>query len=255
MSAQNPPALDLPQGSSAQAVDSLRDLESRTQLIEIYALHVLPKNKEWDYAKNFVQSSDILDDESRDAFLQTLKELEDEEYGRVPLQHLDPVHEPENRLEPQLQDSITSDSASTVREAPLMNHHRSNSEIDYGIEEKKIVPGSVPEKKPSPPRPIRKISSNQRHHCAVSRSTTNTLPQRPTSGPIKQSLVAFGALQQLFSHVSRYFTHNPLVLLRFILFLVSLVTALSRRDVRERLRIGWDKVKRTIGMGVKVSYI
>ena len=50
-----------------------------------------------------------------------------------------------------------------------------------------------------------------------------------------------------------------MLLLRFVLFLVGLVLALSRRDVKDRLgRItgsGWEKIRGTVGMGVKVSYI
>lgn len=67
------------------------------------------------------------------------------------------------------------------------------------------------------------------------------------------------AVQHLISNVTEQISRNPMSLLRFILFLMGLVVALSRRDVKDRLGrltgAGWDKMKRTVGMGVKVSYI
>ena len=43
------------------------------------------------------------------------------------------------------------------------------------------------------------------------------------------------------------------------LFLLALLFALGRRDVRDRVRRiandSWDSLRRTVGMGVKVSYI
>lgn len=46
-----------------------------------------------------------------------------------------------------------------------------------------------------------------------------------------------------------------MAMLRFVLFLMGLVAAFSRQDVKERLAAAWDKIKRMVGMGVKVSYI
>lgn len=54
-------------------------------------------------------------------------------------------------------------------------------------------------------------------------------------------------------------TGNPTVLFRFMLFILAFVMAFSRREVRERVRLilgkSWEKVRGTVGMGVKVSYI
>jgi hypothetical protein len=48
-------------------------------------------------------------------------------------------------------------------------------------------------------------------------------------------------------------------LMRMVIFLAALIVAFSRRDVRDRVGrltgTGWDKIKGTVGMGVKVSYI
>src|SRR4051812_43837099 len=49
-----------------------RDLNTRLKLLELYTLHVLPQNGEWDYARDFITMSEVLDDERRDAFLHAL---------------------------------------------------------------------------------------------------------------------------------------------------------------------------------------
>ena len=67
------------------------------------------------------------------------------------------------------------------------------------------------------------------------------------------------ALQSTLIHAQRSVTKNPMAMLRFLLFIFAFVLAIARRDVRERVRRtfgdAWNRIRRTIGMGVKVSYI
>ncbi len=66
-------------------------------------------------------------------------------------------------------------------------------------------------------------------------------------------------MREVVLAVARALKTNPLLLLRTLAFVVGLLAALSRADVRDRLRritgAGWGKVKGTVGMGVKVSHI
>ena len=66
-------------------------------------------------------------------------------------------------------------------------------------------------------------------------------------------------IQQNLLRMGRSMWRHPVVLMRMIFFLFAVVLALARRDVRERvermLKSSWENVRRTIGMGVKVSYI
>ena len=52
---------------------------------------------------------------------------------------------------------------------------------------------------------------------------------------------------------------NSVALMRFLMFVVAFLLLIARRDLRLKLKRavdqGWVKVKRTVGMGVKVSYI
>jgi hypothetical protein len=55
------------------------------------------------------------------------------------------------------------------------------------------------------------------------------------------------------------FRGNPMILLRTLAFIVALLLVLTRRDVKARVKKiignGWDKIRATAGMAVKVSYI
>ena len=234
-------------------VGSLRDLESRIQLIELYTLHVLPRNKEWDYSKHFIAQSDMLDEETREVLLQTLQDLEEDMRGMGPLKQLEPQQEPEETFEPRPRHSLSTDSASTIKDRPVL-HQRSSSEKDYGIEESP-TPTQPPEK-----QILRQVASQRAPSHTQQQKTTGpsakVMSTKPTQTDLyRRSRGIMRALQSIVSNLSLYVSRNPLVLLRFVIFLISLLTALSSENIRNRLRIAWDKLKRTVGMGVKVSYI
>ena len=63
---------------SHTGTDTPRDLNTRIKLLELYTLHVLPRNDEWDYAREFISMSEVLDDERKEAFLLALHSLKEE---------------------------------------------------------------------------------------------------------------------------------------------------------------------------------
>ena len=197
--------------------------------------------------------SEVLDEERREAFQQTLKSLEDEEKGTTPLQQLEPMHEPEKVQDTPIADGISTDSASTVKESRPPSRGP-----DYGIDASKPVhkaDASRTKAAPAPPKPIRK-PSNSIYPPRPSRPSGNSAHRRPTQTSLyKRSAAILATIQHVFSHMGQRLSQNPMAMLRFVLFLVGLIAAFSRQDVKDRLAAGWDKVKRTVGMGVKVSYI
>lgn len=60
-------------------------------------------------------------------------------------------------------------------------------------------------------------------------------------------------------YMSKTVAGNPLSIARTLLFMLGIIVALSRQNIREKIRritgSGWQKIKGTVGMGVKVSYI
>lgn len=94
---QMPPTLDLsgrfesprrsmsrhrsPAPRQTPGADTPRDLNARVKILELYTLHVLLRNDQWDYARDFIANSPILDEERREAFLQALQSLHDEQHA------------------------------------------------------------------------------------------------------------------------------------------------------------------------------
>ena len=235
-----------------------RDLNTLIQIIELFTLHVLPKNGEWDYARGFIGNSEVLDEEVRESFLQTLRSLENEETQNQ--DQLDDILKERQDLvdqEPQPAEESERASMDTIRQQPQVSHQRTESETDYGIETNATL-AAAPTTKPQPPKSISKPMKAMQPRPPHS-SSSNYPRKQPSTGIYKRSLALMSALQHLISNMTEQISRNPISLLRFILFLMGLVVALSRRDVKDRLGrltgAGWDKMKRTVGMGVKVSYI
>ena len=200
--------------------------------------------------------SEVLDEERREAFLQTLKNLEDEAKGTSRLREIEPMHEPEKIQDTPVADGISSDSASTIKES-----QPSSKELDYGVEALRSTAVPEPSKentKPAKPvlhKPVRKPSNNTYPSRSLRPSENTASRKSPQTSFYKRSVTLLATLQHVITNMGHHLSRNPLALLRFILFLVGIVAAFSRRDVKDRLAAGWDKVKRTVGMGVKVSYI
>lgn len=243
--------------------DTPRDLNARVRIIELFTLHVLPRTGEWDYARDFINRSEVLDEEIREEFSQALRSLEEDEDSKAHqdrFQDAMPQVEQLTEQEPlPVVEETRSDSMETVRQRPIENHDRSNSEQDYGVDKPDDAPKvqPTPPKKPTPKPPKAAQSKHPPHSSptkSTGKTTTNTNPSI-----YRRSAAVVSALQHLIKNMTEQISRNPMSLLRFVLFLMGLIVAFSRRDVKDRLgRLtgrGWDKVKRTVGMGVKVSYI
>ncbi|KAL8689324.1 MAG: hypothetical protein Q9224_004665, partial [Gallowayella concinna] len=104
-----------------------RELASRLKILELYILHVLPVNDEWEYAKDLIRMSDTLDEDRKELFHQTLEQLEAEkEQGE---------HDQEEQaLDPPAAGILYKAEPKPIEEP---SNRKSNSEHDYGIEEVK----------------------------------------------------------------------------------------------------------------------
>lgn len=272
LSAANNPALDLidelsrsrssnstsnGQTYKGSGTDTPRDLNTRTNIIELYTLHVLPRNGEWDYAKEFINMSEVLDDDTKDSFLQDLQSLEAEESrGEEHFEDAVPQQEDLVKQEPHPVAEEKRTSIDTARQTASISHHRSNSETDYGIDNAQ-PPTDAQTSKPPPPPSVKPVKAPQPRS---SRSPPTKASRKATHTSLYNSSIALmTALQHMVSNLTAQMSQNPMGLLRFVLFVMGLIVAFSRRDVKDRLGrltgAGWEKLRRTVGMGVKVSYI
>lgn len=231
---------------------SPKELTVRLKILELYTLHVLPANEEWDYAQSFIEMNDVLDDEHREAFLHALASLKDEKEG---------LSQRERELEELREREIEEQKERD--EAKLRDQERREEERKKAAEAEKSRPrppssnnqpsSSSINNKPSaqrPPQP-KPSSSSQKKSTRVS--------NKPPTNFISRASSAIGSFQQMVLSASRNVAGNNLALARFLMFLIAFVLLIARRDLRDKVRRGLEKamgkVKETVGMGTKVSYI
>ena len=243
----------------AGGTNTPRDLNSRLKIIELYALHVLPRNEEWDYAQEFISMSDVLDDERRELFLQTLHSLRDQKQeddyrdAQIIQSRQEDLERERAAEDKRLAERKLQDERQPQESSNKQQHRRSDSEKDYGIED--VTP--VKKSKTQTHGSGKGSNGYQANGSKFSQRPPNS--RKPPQGVYKRSILIMNAFQQLVLRAARSMSESPTVLLRTLLFLMALLLALSRRDTRDWLvkvsGIGWNRLKRTVGMGMKVSYI
>ena len=234
--------------------DTPKDLASRVRIIELFTLHVLPRNEEWEYASEFINLSEVLDEERKEHFLQMLDSIKEEkQQGELRAAALQ--REKDAEMERQAREAerqraeeaaAAERAAAAAASAQQSKHARTNSEVDYGIEKSRrngTVKGRGKTRTAfSPPAGSKSVRKADKPEARA-----------------RQTRALGTVLRNLFQYFSKTVAGSPMSFARTLLFLLGLLVALSRQDVRERIRritgAGWQKVKGTIGMGVKVSYI
>lgn len=255
--------------------DTPKELSSRLKLLELFTLHVLPRNEEWDYARSFLTNSDILDDERRESFLQTLQEIQDSLEVDDRAEELDFHRERDEDLKrQQKQDEIkrAEEGVDAMSEEPVQNgtvHKRTSSEVDYGIEKSHPngvsmnanadrIEGKALAKPHTPPAPTGHAQFSPPPDTPKHRHVRKS-PQSQSNDMFSQARQLIRALQSLVRNMAGAVTGNSTMLFRTFLFVLAILMAFSRRDLRERVKRitgnSWEKIRATIGMGVKVSYI
>jgi ribosomal protein L32E len=215
-----------------------RDLNTRLKLLELYTLHVLPRNEEWDYAREFISMSEVLDDERKEAFLLALHTLK-EEKEEAEVREANLRQQQQEQMEQRRKES----------EARRLEQSRAEDERRKREEENRRQPrGSDEVFRKTQPLP----ASSRASRPAKKKSS-------PPPGFYHRLSALVSSLQTLVSNTAHSMTANPMALFRTLLFLVAFALAFGRRDLRERIKRilsnAWDKTRHTVGMGVKVSYI
>ena len=267
--------------SRTNGTDTPKDLTSRLRILELFTLHVLPKNEEWDYAKSFINNSDILDEDRREAFMTTLQELQEAKDHESLLEDQEDTFEHDRAEELQRQQDFEATREAenavvngTSTETHNTSHRRSNSEVDYGIDKShpisaaasmngtKSLPTSIPTAKPTSPSPPSRVGPRSQLSPPVQTPKDRRVRKPPAAKSndlLAQARSLFRALQNLAVNMAGALTKNPTLLFRMMLFVLAFIIAFSRREIRERARriVGssWGKFRETVGMGVKVSYI
>jgi len=252
-----------PDLTNAVEANAPRELAAYLRILEIYTLHVLPANGQWKYAEEFIEMNDLLDEERKEMFLQTLQSLRDEEKHDAAREQ-----ELQRQRGQQLEDARRrEDEEETLRQAQAARaeeQERRSRESRASAQRNKPAEKTVT--KSSPKGGVVPKSSNNSGISSTSKgaaSTNKSQPARPPKAPpasfYKRASSTLAALPNLVLVMSRSLRSNPMALFQTLLFTIALVTALARRDVRDRIVRAKDtalaKIKATANMGVKVSYV
>ncbi|KAI5863167.1 hypothetical protein GGS23DRAFT_568553 [Durotheca rogersii] len=237
----------------ANGADTPRDLGARVKILELYTLHVLLRNNEWDYAREFISINTVLDEERKDAFLQALQSLQ-EEQQEAERTELEEKKSQEEQLQRDLEEARRLRAENEARERRRLDEERAKrkgNEVDYGIED--TPASSVRRNKPRQATNGSALSRSTKAHASQGKKTAAA----PSLGA--RAVAVIMNLRKVVDQMGASFKANPRLLMRFLAFIVGVLVILSKRSMRERVQrilgAGWNKVKSTAGMGVKVSYI
>ncbi|KAK0630781.1 hypothetical protein B0T17DRAFT_637246 [Bombardia bombarda] len=258
--------------------DTPRDLAARVKILELYTLHVLLRNNEWEYARDFISVSPVLDDERREAFLQALASLQEEQAEAEQREQTERKRR-EDEVMREVEEARRQRRENEEREGKRVEEERvrrerkvgvdeggqGGSEVDYGVEERTSLAGSGsgsakrPGSLQSNGSVARGLSGTKKGGKVVASSGSGgAAAAAPPSLGARASMMMTN-LRALVEQMGLSFQTNPYLLFRTVAFIIALLLMFGRKSVRERIsRImgaGWDKVRATAGMGVKVSYI
>ncbi|KAB5570169.1 peroxin 26 [Coniochaeta sp. 2T2.1] len=255
---------NLPSGAATP-----RDLNARVKILELYTLHVLLRNDEWDYAREFISMSSVLDDERREAFLQALQSLYEEQKESERREREEKARQ-EEELKRDLEEARRLRAENEAIERKRLEEERArrtaaaaSSEVDYGVEGTPSVAGSSTSRtsRGGGKKHARSKSSAGSGAAgkltAASKKGKGVVAAPPSLG--SRATMVLSNVRALIEHLGGSFLSNPLVLIRTLAFIIGFLLLLSRKNIRQRIsRVlgnSWGKVKATAGMGVKVSYI
>lgn len=241
---------------------------------------MLPRNGEWGYARDFICASPVLDDERREAFLQALDTLREEQAAAERREEEERLRR-EEAIRRDVEEARRLRAENEARERRRLEEERVRREAEEKERRERAKGGKATEgdfgveSAPAPTPATRgggsgraKTSGGAASGGAMARPRA-ALPGRGAGGGASNAVAAptlmsrasrvLENLRVLVDEIAGAFQTNPYVLLRMLAFVIGLLLLLSRKRIRERIArvIGasWAKVKATAGMGTKVSYI
>lgn len=230
---------------TTSGTDTPRDLTARVKILELYTLHVLLRNNEWDYAREFISVSSVLDDERREAFLQALESLQEEQQEKE-RQEAEERRRQEEQLRRDIEEAKKLRAENEEREKRRLEEEkarREGSEVDYGIEYSR---GQTSPRQPPRPAPSSRPMGGRPRQAG------------PPTLTARASMV-FNRMRTVIDQLAHTLNSNPTIVIRLMAFIMGLLIMLGNKAIRQRIQrvlgASWAKVSATAGMGTKVSYI
>lgn len=223
---------------------SPRSLATRLKILELYTLHVLPANGEWDYSRSFIEMNEMLDEERKEAFLSALENLKEEKDGTA-LRERELAERREREMEQQHREEEEARKADESRKEEEERRKAAEAEKQKAAASKALNGAT------STPKPTAKPAQS---HAATSRPPKSQ--KKPPSPPPTFYRRASSMLTNLHHMVLQAGQSlNSMAILRLLMFILAFLLIIARRDLRLKIRRGmedgWIKIKQTVGMGVK----
>lgn len=227
---------------------SPKNLQTRLKILELYILHVLPSNDEWDYARQYIEISEMLDEERKEAFMHALESVKEEKEGSAMREKALAEQRERESVEAKKQEE-----ARRVEEARRAEEEKKKA----AAEEAELAKQKSAQPTSKPTTSLSKSPSSKSSTAANRRGSQGSRKAPPVTPYTYQALVS--SLQDTFLYARKNFgAISTLASIRLLLFVFAFLMLL-RRDLRmklrQRLRELWDKLAATIGMGVKVRYV
>lgn len=228
---------------------SPRTLATRLKILELYTLHVLPANGEWEYSHSFIEMNDVLDEERKEAFLSALQTLKEEKDGTAHRER-ELAEQREREMEQQRkeeEEARRAEEARNAEEARKEEERRKAAEA----ERQKASASKTPTGATSTPKPTAKPSPSQAASSRPSKSQKKAPSPPPTFYRRASSMLT--NLHHMVLQAGQ--SMNSMAILRFLMFVLAFLLIIARRDLRLKIKRGmedgWVKIKQTVGMGVK----
>lgn len=240
---------------------------------------MLIRNNEWEYAREFISASSVLDEERREAFLQALQSLQENQLEAERRERDERLRQ-EEQLRRDVEEARRLRAENEGRERRRLEEERARrreggSEVDYGIDAAggggggggSSVGGSSAGKGASRRNRAQTGGSSRSARAARQSAAAGggggTSPNKSKAvAPASlgaRAAVVFANVRAMIERMSVTLHTNPMLLMRLLAFIIGLVVMFGKKNMRERvarvLGTSWNKVKATAGMGTKVSYI
>jgi hypothetical protein len=230
----------------------------------------------------------VLDDERREAFLQALDTLR-EEQAEAERREEDERLKREEAIRRDIEEARRLRAENEARERKRLEEERVKREgeererverAEREVRAKKAAAGAATEGdfgvegSPAPPSVAARSKSSGQSSSSSSGARGAAKPRGALSrrgnaagggnavaAPtiMSRASTVLNNLQALVHEIAGAFQTNPYVLLRMLAFVIGILLLVSRKKLRERIArvigVAWGKVKATAGMGTKVSYI
>ncbi|PHH56085.1 hypothetical protein CFIMG_003457RA [Ceratocystis fimbriata CBS 114723] len=233
-----------------------RELNARIKILELYTLHVLLRNDEWETSRAYINASPLLDEERREAFLQALQSLRDEQ-NEAKLRHENEQNIRRESLRREAEEANRRREENEQRERQRLEEERmrrdENTPSLAGSDRSSSTRGFSSRGSMDSDRRITYDSLQASPGRDKDRNNSQSFPISITG----RAGMLVAQIKGMIDGMSRSLDLNVAILLKLAMFMAGVLLMLGRRDVREKVQrivaTGWAKVKATASMGSRVS--